>query len=95
MKKTRTVASRSFLVILTLLAAVVVLRSVSAQARQIASELGSPNVTTTIPGNQLPPPDPKFGGVIKEKASKIDALVAAAHRTAQGCAQRAAHYDGR
>ncbi|HWU39797.1 MAG TPA: arylsulfatase, partial [Candidatus Acidoferrum sp.] len=26
--------------------------------------------TTTIPGNQLPPPDPKFGGVIKEKASE-------------------------
>ena len=70
MKKTRTVASRSFLVILTLLAAVVVLRSVSAQAQQIAGELGSPNVTTTILGNQLPPPDPKFGGVIKEKASE-------------------------
>ena len=27
---------------------------------------GSPAATTTIPGNQLPPPAPKFGGVIRE-----------------------------
>jgi arylsulfatase len=39
-------------------------------AQQVSGELGSPNATTTIPGNQLPPPDPKFGGVIKEKASE-------------------------
>ncbi len=31
---------------------------------------GSPDSTSTIPGNQLPPPDPKFGGVIKEKAAE-------------------------
>jgi hypothetical protein len=31
---------------------------------------GSPEATTTIPGNQLPPPDPKFGGVINEEASE-------------------------
>ncbi|MFO0829077.1 MAG: arylsulfatase [Phycisphaerales bacterium] len=30
---------------------------------------GSANSTTTLPGNQLPPPAPKFGGVIKERAS--------------------------
>jgi arylsulfatase len=29
---------------------------------------GSPSATTTIDGKQLPPPDPKFGGVIKESA---------------------------
>ena len=29
-----------------------------------------PSATTTIDGKQLPPPDPKFGGVIKEKASE-------------------------
>jgi arylsulfatase A-like enzyme len=29
---------------------------------------GSPNATTTISGKQLPPPAPKFGGVIKEDA---------------------------
>src|SRR5262245_65520959 len=29
---------------------------------------GSPSATTTIPGSQLPAPDPKFGGVIEETA---------------------------
>ena len=29
---------------------------------------GSPNATTTIEGSQLPAPDPKFGGVIKDGA---------------------------
>ena len=40
------------------------------RAQQVTGELGSPNATTTISGKQLPPPDPKFGGVIKEKASE-------------------------
>jgi len=39
-------------------------------AEQVAGELGSPSATTTISGKQLPPLDPKFGGVIKEKASE-------------------------
>ena len=39
-------------------------------AQQVTGELGSPSATTTISGKQLPPPDPKFGGVIKEKASE-------------------------
>ena len=30
---------------------------------------GSPSATTTIDGKQLPPPDPKFGGVIKDTAA--------------------------
>ena len=34
----------------------------------VTGELGSPGATTTIPGNQLPPPAPKFGGVIKDDA---------------------------
>ena len=29
---------------------------------------GSPSATTTIDGKQLPAPDPKFGGVIKQDA---------------------------
>src|SRR5512133_3450039 len=29
---------------------------------------GSPSATTTIDGKQIPPPDPKFGGVIKDTA---------------------------
>jgi arylsulfatase len=39
-------------------------------AVEVTGTLGTPNATTTIPGNQLPPPDPAFGGEIKEKASQ-------------------------
>ena len=35
---------------------------------EVIGVLGSPSATTTIPGNQLPPPTPKFGGVIKDGA---------------------------
>src|SRR5579872_4543541 len=41
----------------------------SASAQQVTDVPGSPTATTTIDGKQLPPPDPKFGGIIKEKAS--------------------------
>jgi arylsulfatase A-like enzyme len=37
-------------------------------AQQVTGTLGSPSATTTIPGNQLPVPSPKFGGVIKDDA---------------------------
>jgi len=40
----------------------------SAMAQQVTGTLGSPSATTTISGKQLPPPDPKFGGVIKNDA---------------------------
>jgi arylsulfatase len=40
-----------------------------AMAEQVSGVLGSPGATTTIDGKQLPPPPPKFGGVINEKAS--------------------------
>jgi len=40
----------------------------SAPAQQVNGTLGSPGATTTITGQQLPPPDPKFGGVIKDGA---------------------------
>jgi arylsulfatase len=35
---------------------------------QVTGTLGSPSATTTLPGNQLPPPAPKFGGVINDNA---------------------------
>ncbi len=35
---------------------------------QTTGEPGSPSATTTISGEQLPPPAPKFGGVIKDDA---------------------------
>jgi len=36
----------------------------SAQPQQVTGTPGSPDATTTISGEQLPAPDPKFGGVI-------------------------------
>ena len=55
-----------------------------AQAQQITGTPGSPGATTTISGKQLPAPDPKFGGVIKDDALQSKAVVGAAHRAAQG-----------
>jgi arylsulfatase A-like enzyme len=39
-----------------------------ATAQQVTGTLGSPDATTSISGKQLPAPDPKFGGVIKNDA---------------------------
>src|SRR4249919_3966712 len=39
-------------------------------AQQVTGVPGSAGATITLDGKQLPPPDPKFGGVIKEKASE-------------------------
>ncbi|HTO44131.1 MAG TPA: arylsulfatase [Burkholderiales bacterium] len=44
------------------------LSALPAAAQQITGVPGSPSATTTISGKQLPPPDPKFGGVIKQDA---------------------------
>ncbi len=52
-------------------ASVLVFGCSAASAQQITGAPGSPGATTTIDGKQLPPPDPKFGGVIKEKASEL------------------------
>ncbi len=41
----------------------------SATAQVVTGVLGSPSATTTITGNQLPAPEPKFGGVINETAA--------------------------
>src|SRR5262249_35560580 len=43
------------------------------KARPATPPPGSPGATTTIDGKQLPPPDPKFGGVIKENAAQAKA----------------------
>jgi arylsulfatase A-like enzyme len=40
----------------------------AANAQQMTGTPGSPSATTTIHGNQIPTPAPKFGGVIKENA---------------------------
>ncbi len=39
-------------------------------AQQITGAPGSPSATTTIQGNQIPAPQPKFGGVIKENSKE-------------------------
>ena len=41
----------------------------SASAQQVTGVLGSPSATTTLDGKQLPPPNPKFEGVIKDRAT--------------------------
>jgi arylsulfatase len=45
------------------------LLSESSFAQQINGTPGSPDATMTISGKQLPPPDPQFGGVIKDTAA--------------------------
>ncbi len=40
----------------------------SSLAPQTTGVLGSPGATTTIDGKHLPPPDPEFGGVVKQEA---------------------------
>ncbi len=54
-------------------ASLLALGCVSALAQQVTGVPGSPGATTTIDGKQLPPPEPNFGGVIKEKASESTA----------------------
>jgi arylsulfatase len=44
------------------------LATAPAAAQVVTGTLGQPSATTTIPGNQIPAPEPKFGGVIKENA---------------------------
>lgn len=39
-------------------------------AQQVTGVPGAAGTTTTLDGRQLPPPDPKFGGEIKQKASE-------------------------
>jgi len=49
-------------------AALSLIGTLSAAAQQVTGTLGSPSATTTISGKHLPPPDPKFGGEIKDDA---------------------------
>ena len=42
----------------------------SADAQQITGTPGSPSATTTIPGDQLPPPPQKFEGKIERNVAQ-------------------------
>ena len=50
------------------LALAMVAAPLTAAAQQVTGTPGSPGATTSIDGKQLPPPDPAFGGVIKDGA---------------------------
>ena len=78
-------------------AALVMVAAPSATAQiQTTGTPGSPSATTTIDGKQLSDPPPtEFGGMIKETAPGLQALLAADGRAAQGRAQRAADHDRR
>ena len=52
----------------TVIVTAMALAALPAVAQQVTGTLGSPSATTTISNKQLPPPDPKFGGVIKNDA---------------------------
>ncbi len=78
-----------------MVAAVVGLFSMVGYAQQTTGTPGSPDATTTISGKQLPPPAPKFGGVIKDDALQIETVVAAARGAAQGRSQHPADHDRR
>src|ERR1044071_4093215 len=53
----------------TIFTSILVAAAISLHAQQTFGTPGSPGATTTIDGKQLPPPDPKFGGVIKDTAT--------------------------
>ncbi len=57
----------------TMVLLAVAFTSAAAVAQVVTGTLGQPSATTTVNGNQLPAPDPKFGGVIKEtlEGSKV------------------------
>jgi arylsulfatase len=52
-------------------AAVILAAPVVALAQQVTGTPGSPSATTSLSGKQLPPPDPKFGGLVKDGAEGI------------------------
>lgn len=58
---------------LTSIASIFALVATPTMAQQVSGTLGSPAAATTIDGRQLPPPDPQFGGVIKDDALKSKA----------------------
>ena len=54
--------------VLTLGMTLALVATSSAFGQQVSGTLGSPDATTTISGKQLPAPEPKFGGEIKNDA---------------------------
>ncbi|MGD8270316.1 MAG: arylsulfatase, partial [Desulfobacterales bacterium] len=59
---------KSSVYMMTALIVALMLAAFPAMAQQITGTPGSPDATMTVSGKQLPAPDPKFGGVIKNGA---------------------------
>ena len=55
------------------MAVAIAMAAVTGLAQEITGVPGSPSASTTIDGKQLPSPDPKFGGVIKDNAAQSKA----------------------
>ena len=64
MKSTRTLGLKRYQSEFALAGILLSMGVMSGSAQQVTGTLGSPSATTTIPGNQLPPPDPKFQGCL-------------------------------
>jgi arylsulfatase len=60
--------SRPLSVIAPLITVLVLNTGTLATAQEVTGVLGTPSATTTVDGRQLPAPDPKFGGIIKDNA---------------------------
>ena len=61
--------TKTLILVCGIFAAALLVASPSVMAQvQTTGTPGSPSATTTIDGKQIPPPDPKFGGVIKDTA---------------------------
>ena len=61
--------TKSLIVTALVFMAAVMLGTVMAAAQQITGVPGSPSATTTIQGDQLPAPQPKFEGKIARNAA--------------------------
>ena len=60
--------NRSIALAIAAMLIVIAFTALPVMAQQVTGTPGSASATTTISNKQLPPPDPKFGGVIKEDA---------------------------
>ncbi|MEJ2233728.1 MAG: hypothetical protein P8X67_07370, partial [Syntrophobacterales bacterium] len=60
--------NRSIAVVIAVMLIAIAFTALPAMAQQVTGQLGSPSATTTVSNKQLPPPDPEFGGVIKNDA---------------------------
>jgi arylsulfatase A-like enzyme len=67
--QTKPMKTKTLILLSGIFAAALIAATPSVMAQvQTTGTPGSPSATTTIDGKQIPPPDPQFGGVIKDSA---------------------------